>query len=74
MGCNTFDAFGENVGWNRVADVAEAQDACHALALVNDRQPADFQLPHMLHRLGEVFVFAAAMDLRRHDIARSSLL
>jgi hypothetical protein len=45
-----------------MADVAHTEDADHPPAFVDHRQPADLQLLHMAHRLGEVIVLPAAMD------------
>ncbi len=45
-----------------MADVAQAEDADHPLALVDYRQPADLERLHMPHCLGEVIVM---MNARR---------
>src|SRR5262249_8530427 len=66
---DSLDAFGHQVPRRRMADVAKRNDADHPLALVDDRQPADFQLLHVLHSLGEIIVLRAAMDAFAHDIA-----
>src|SRR5207248_10315480 len=51
-------------------DVAQAEDADHAPALVDHRQSAHLKLLHVPHRLGEVVVVPAAMDARGHHVAR----
>src|SRR5215471_3436322 len=53
-----------------MADVAQAENADHPPALVDHRQPADLEPFHVLHRLGEVVVLAAAMDALGHHVAR----
>src|SRR5258708_7947201 len=53
-----------------MADVTQTDDAHHPLALVDDGQPAELQLLHVLHRLCEVVVLAATMDTFGHHIAR----
>src|SRR6266700_3707802 len=70
MGRNALDAFGQQITGRRMADVAQADDADHSLALVDHRQPADLERLHVPHRLGEVVVLPAAMDALGHHIAR----
>ena len=53
-----------------MADIAETEDAYHPFVLADDRQPANFQLFHASHRLGEVIVFTATMDFCGYHIAR----
>jgi hypothetical protein len=50
-----------------MADIPETEDSYHPFVLVDDRQPANVQLFHVPHRLGEVIVITATMDfcLRR---------
>src|SRR5260221_14599658 len=62
MSRNALDAFGQQVAGRLMADVTQTDDAHHPLALVDHRQPAELQLLHVLHRLCEVVVLAAAMD------------
>src|SRR5262249_52451775 len=52
---NAPDALRQQFDRRRLADIAKAEHADHALVLVDHRQPADFQLLHVAHRLGEVF-------------------
>ena len=70
VGRNALDDFGQQITRRRMADVAETEDADHPLALVDHWQPADLQLFHVPHRLGEVIVFSAAMDAWGHHVAR----
>ncbi len=74
MGRDALDAFGQQATGGRMADVAQAEDADHPLALVDDRQPADVQDLHVIHRPGEVIVLPAAMDTWGHHIARRGTL
>ena len=53
-----------------MADVAQAEDPYHPLALVDDRQPTDLQCLHVLHSFGKVILLTAAMDTGSHHIAR----
>src|ERR1700751_5222328 len=59
---NAPDTLRHKLGAGGLADIAEADHANHALALVDDWEPADMQLLHVMHRLGEIVVLAAAMD------------
>src|SRR5262245_45281632 len=52
-----------------MADIAQAENADHALGLVDHRQSPHLQTLHMLHRLGEIVVVAAAMDTGGHHLA-----
>src|SRR5215469_2585701 len=73
MGRNAFDPFREQIGGPRMADIAETEDAYHPLVLADDWQPANLQLFHVPHGLGEVIVFTATMDFRGHHIPRRSI-
>src|SRR5262245_1813174 len=64
---NAPDALRQEFDRRRLADIAEAEYADHALVLVDHRQPTDFQLLHVADRLGEVFVLAATMDFGCHQ-------
>ena len=68
---NAPDALRQEFDRRRLADIAEAEYADHALVLVDHRQPTDFQLLHVADRLGEVFVLAATMDFGCHHVAGS---
>src|SRR6516162_3794817 len=70
MGRNAPDTFGQHVGRCSLADIAETEHADHALILVDDRQPADLELFHVLHRLGKLVVLSATMDSRGHHVTR----
>src|SRR5262245_3084789 len=70
MGRYAFDVFGQQTIWRNAADVAKTKDADHPLALVDHRQPADFQFLHVPHRLVEVIILPTAMDAGSHHIAR----
>src|SRR5262249_53532113 len=70
MGRNAPDTFGQHVGRCSLADIAEAEHADHALILVDDRQRADLELFHVLHRLGKLVVLSATMDSRSHHVTR----
>ena len=72
MSRNILDAFQQQLSGCRMADIAETEDADHTFALVDHRQPANLQLFHVPHRLGEVLVLTATMDLRIDHIARRS--
>src|SRR5262249_56036925 len=48
----------------------QTEDADHAFALVDHRQPAHLQFLHVPHCLGEIIVIPAAMNARSHHIAR----
>ena len=66
---NAPGAFRHEIARRRIADVAQAEDADHAPALVDHRQSAHLKLLHVPHRLGEVVVVPAAMDARGHHVA-----
>src|ERR1700694_655194 len=71
MGRNPPDALGQQIiTGRRMADVTQTDDADHPLALVHHRQPAELQLLHVMHRLGEGIVLPATMDAFGHHIAR----
>src|SRR5215472_8434046 len=70
MSRNAPDTFGQHVGRCSLADIAETEHADHALILVDDRQPADLELFHVLHRLGKFVVLSATMDSRSHHVTR----
>src|SRR5215471_17188434 len=70
VGRNALNARGEKISGCRMADIAKAKHADHAFALVDDGQPANLQLLHMPHRLGEIVLVTAAMDFGGHDVAR----
>src|SRR5579862_6612343 len=67
---NASDTFRHKLGAGELADIAKADHADHAPALVDDREPPDVQLFHVMHRLGEIVVLAAAMDAGRHHVPR----
>ena len=70
MGRNTLDAFRRGSSASRMADIAETEDADHPFVLVDNWQPANFQLFHVPHRFREILVLTATMDFRRDHIAR----
>src|SRR5262252_8826718 len=69
VGGDALDATGHELTVCELADIAKADHADHPLALVDDRQPPDLQLLHVMHRLGQVVIVTAAVDTRRHHLA-----
>jgi hypothetical protein len=62
MSRDALDAFGQQLVGRRMADVAQREHSDQPLAVVDHRQPTDFQRLHVPHRLGKVVVLPAAMD------------
>src|SRR5262245_62638936 len=73
MGRYALDVFEHQTIRLYAADVAKTKYADHPLALVDHRQPADFQFLHVPHRLVEVIILATAMDAGSHHIARGQV-